>query len=85
MARSKMTDGAAMVMEEWHRPSSGDWPIAVSAPRRIYVAQAISLTLRLLNENYEIQDRRASKGRMAVDDELQIMRQDAAANFPGGV
>jgi hypothetical protein len=40
-ARSKITAVAAIVIELWHKPRSGDWRITVSAPRQICVTQAV--------------------------------------------
>ena len=41
VARSRITDVAAIVIEVWHKPSSGDWRIVVSESRQIFVAQAV--------------------------------------------
>lgn len=41
VARSIITDVAAVVIEVWHKPSSGDWRTAVFTSRQICVAQAI--------------------------------------------
>lgn len=53
-ARSKITDVASMVMEEWQRPSSWHWPNAVSALRQKCVAEAVCLDAQLHEPRHNI-------------------------------
>jgi hypothetical protein len=54
LARSKISDVASMVMEEWQRPSSGHWPNSVSALWQKCVTEAVCLDAQLHEPRHNI-------------------------------